>query len=425
MSALEAIINLQKNVDVVVKQEVVFTEDANVVNAVDIKPVLHGNCKTMESQTSSNLKRETHLLYKGSQLENVPINENESTSNEEKVNIKDESMCYLDTTDQFFLINSDVKMGSQTTIKHENFSANDQGKLLSDAEPNTCLGKDNEEADCSDKIEFTSHHLFEEVNFDHKKVKTNYSRKNPSEGRNGKSFSCQQCPKTFTEVLLLKQHEEGHINSQDKLFKCEICSETFTLAGLKRHKVIHNKHNHEPVRYRQFQEDGTPFSCEICKKTFRWRRSLEKHSHVQHTCQTCNKTCPSRYELKLHETTHTGEKNFECHLCKQKFARKHYLRQHLKSHRRIHPRQGADSKQGLKAMCEICDKMISTQGFYQHMKSHVENRFTCKHCDAKFDDEKEFRGHKRLHVKFAKPKFGLGFEKSHEDPSEKPVYRLL
>ena len=51
------------------------------------------------------------------------------------------------------------------------------------------------------------------------------------------------------------------------------------------------------------------------------------------TCRICLKTFSNRWNLKLHNSVHSGEKPYSCEICGKKFARKSNMKVHSLAHK--------------------------------------------------------------------------------------------
>jgi len=90
--------------------------------------------------------------------------------------------------------------------------------------------------------------------------------------------------------------------------------------------------------------EKTLYSCNECDKRFHSKWSLKRHmmSHSgekPHTCDVCAKSFASKWQLDLHYRTHTGEKPYSCDICSKRFTTK----SHMSRHRRIHGNTKAKS----------------------------------------------------------------------------------
>ena len=149
-------------------------------------------------------------------------------------------------------------------------------------------------------------------------------------------FVCPECREKFSTLSLLLNHSHSY------LF-CKLCCKFFSSAhSLRRHcRKMH-------LRLKPYE------CCECCRKFSKWR-NLNKHLRQQHgvsnpkkfslfqipklkkenitSINCCNKYFTSVRNLSLHwSVKHKGSCRFNCKYCKNIFASKVELNQHLNSH---------------------------------------------------------------------------------------------
>ena len=134
---------------------------------------------------------------------------------------------------------------------------------------------------------------------------------------------CDKCEKKFGSRSGLKLHKSRvHENAK---FLCPSCPMIFDTA---------NK-----VRGHQNMVHSTDFLCQYCGKRCRGngeRKAHEKrHELPRLKCKYCDKMLAGKKSLEVHERYHTGEKNFPCSLCSNKFVSKHKLQQHERGAHKI------------------------------------------------------------------------------------------
>ncbi|KAG8035073.1 hypothetical protein G9C98_001563 [Cotesia typhae] len=112
-----------------------------------------------------------------------------------------------------------------------------------------------------------------------------------------------------------------------------------------------------------------------------------KKSDIKYKCKFCNKEY-SKYYLKEHHMTHTGEKRYKCEQCPLKFLRKSNINKHMLTHTGIKPYQ-----------CDIClSKFCGKVSLSRHMMIHTGERpFQCSICPWTFRNKSTMLSHKALH----------------------------
>ncbi|KAH9383046.1 hypothetical protein HPB48_023768 [Haemaphysalis longicornis] len=118
---------------------------------------------------------------------------------------------------------------------------------------------------------------------------------------NRKSYSCEQCQKSFRRREYLDNHLKTH-NSTERPLQCSDCGLSFSKrANLNRH--LKSQH-----RAAAGDDEAKGNECATCGKHFARADSLARHAVV-----------------------HTGERRFECTTCCKKFSYATSLREHEKN----------------------------------------------------------------------------------------------
>jgi len=134
---------------------------------------------------------------------------------------------------------------------------------------------------------------------------------------------CPHCGKLFRSKTHLSRH--AHVHTDAKPYSCRHCSDCFrTTDQLKRHLL--RSHN-----------EGTWFTCDVCKKKFSGKPDLERHvprhedaAVKPYVCSECPKRFYTAHELRRHHPVHSELKKFSCDLCDRLFKRKVNFRLHYK-----------------------------------------------------------------------------------------------
>ena len=79
-----------------------------------------------------------------------------------------------------------------------------------------------------------------------------------------------------------------------------------------------------------------PYECVICKKAFYSSSDLTKHSRLHtgetpYECEICKKKFSSNSNLTVHKRVHTGEKRYSCGVCQKSYAQSFALSHHNKT----------------------------------------------------------------------------------------------
>ncbi|XP_069671391.1 zinc finger protein 665-like isoform X2 [Periplaneta americana] len=229
---------------------------------------------------------------------------------------------------------------------------------------------------------------------------------NPQDGESeDKTYKCHICSKILTTYHNLKRHVRNHEKSSGSV-KCTLCSEELTdKLHLRQHveethpethqcafcqKVFSNKKvckAHElthPERY--------VYKCDICEKMFLNETRLEKHKTLFHRdphCSYCEKEIKDPMKLFNHERRHEMYKNkFPCQSCPKVFRTPSGLKYHMS----VHTGKYA-------VYCEICGKgMHSEIVLEEHKATHTkEIRYTCELCGRNFSSNSTYRMHRKWH----------------------------
>lgn len=108
-----------------------------------------------------------------------------------------------------------------------------------------------------------------------------------------KPFACDQCDRSFTQLINLRMHKRG-VHQNIRMHACQECGKQFHSVS---HLKIHLKRQ---------------FICDLCEKSY--HRSLDLETHKQ--------------------TAHQGIRPHTCKQCGKHFTRANVLKRHLKIHER-------------------------------------------------------------------------------------------
>lgn len=167
------------------------------------------------------------------------------------------------------------------------------------------------------------------------------------------NFVCETCGLGFVDQSRLLSHKSKH---QIGSFPCEVCGKTFKNELYKDLHVdrVHKKLGkvycpkcdvrlmsyHQKLKHLVEVHGESPLqlNCNYCEKVFESRRYLTLHLRKYHIkdyryeCEYCGHKFFTRFSLKNHLPTHTGERNFKCKVCEKSYPRLKTLKEHTRIH---------------------------------------------------------------------------------------------
>ena len=169
-------------------------------------------------------------------------------------------------------------------------------------------------------------------------IKLSFLAKVHYKNAHGLKFNCELCNKEFTCKSYFEQHKKNISFASENLklvekcrFQCLHCNKIFCKLNSAK---SHQKNFH----------DGMPkFICDLCNKTFAFKKNFEKHlenlkftceyfklvENCRFQCSHCKKIFSKLDSAKNHyKSVHEGES--VCKLCKKRFKTEIQLRNHMK-----------------------------------------------------------------------------------------------
>ena len=235
-------------------------------------------------------------------------------------------------------------------------------------------------------------------------------------------FVCGKCPRVYRYKTAYMKHQIRHteVKQTPKVridpsepYDCLQCKKSFrSRCLLKRHSIQHS--------------DQNPHVCLICGKSFSQAYCVKVHMRI-HTgekpcvCSYCGKRFVSVSSLNVHNLTHSSEKPHTCTTCGRSFRNVQYLKRHqfvhgavkayrctvcgksfrdsgvLNVHRRVHTGERP-------LTCPVCGKSFrESSALLTHRKRHTgEKPFKCKECGKAFTTTSHLYTHERTHKRTEK-----------------------
>ena len=170
-------------------------------------------------------------------------------------------------------------------------------------------------------------------------------------------LQCPHCPYSSKSGQSLQRHIRTHTG--EKPYSCEVYGQCFTQSGHLNYHV-HSRHSatraatvqvgkNKKLKRRIFRQVGEkPYSCKKCNRCFAWCGTRNNHMRKIHSateeeiaqldqnkklhqCPHCPYSARTYSRLKLHISTHTGEKPYSCKECGRCFNSSSGLRYHMYS----------------------------------------------------------------------------------------------
>ncbi|XP_042204629.1 zinc finger protein 227-like isoform X2 [Homarus americanus] len=207
-------------------------------------------------------------------------------------------------------------------------------------------------------------------------------------------FTCGICHtyKTCTQQKLVI-HQKTHSDVRDHI--CKVCGKGFRqLAQLLNHQVLHI------TSTKNLPTWAKKGYCNECKRWFGDKKTLRVHIsavHLKlkpHACPHCSYRCSRKFDLKVHQRQHTGERPHKCELCGWQCRDHNALRRHKLIHLHLKP---------LKCPHAFCAfESRHTAYFKKHVaKKHpkAEAIYKCQICSMETPKLQQYIAHSTNHEK--------------------------
>ncbi|XP_063997600.1 zinc finger and BTB domain-containing protein 39 [Pogoniulus pusillus] len=174
-------------------------------------------------------------------------------------------------------------------------------------------------------------------------------------------FSCSVCASSFVDRQLLEKHLAVHQSTEEALFRCRFCGQSFKLEAAYRYHVSQHKCGGSldlrPGFGERLQQQGLQ-KRKLPEEFLSEDLALPNQpGNSKYSCKVCGKRFAHTSEFNYHRRIHTGEKPYQCKVCHKFFRGRSTIKCHLRTH------SGA-----LMYRCTVCGHYSSTLNL---MSKHI------------------------------------------------------